>query len=38
MVNLDGVRENIDTPVDIEILDANGEVLRGSPSHQRLFE
>lgn len=29
MVNLDGLRENIDIPVDIEILDANGEVLRG---------
>ena len=29
VVNLDGVRESIDTPVDIQILDANGEVLRG---------
>ncbi len=29
LVNLDGVRESIDTPVDIEILDANSEVLRG---------
>jgi len=29
LVNLDGVHESIDTPVDIQVLDANGEVLRG---------
>ena len=29
VISLDGARENIDAPVDIEITDADGEVLRG---------